>query len=103
MQPLPSDTEVVTRHLAGDPGAFGTLVDRYEMSLVRFVDGKIGDSERALELVQDVFVRVMRHLRWFDQREQFSTWIYAIAAAVAKAELQHRSRGAIRTKGAIPW
>ncbi|HUL49378.1 MAG TPA: sigma factor [Gemmatimonadales bacterium] len=104
MQAPPGDVEVVARHLAGDPIAFGILVDRYEKSLVSFVSGAIGDSDRASDLVQEVFVRVFRHLRWFDQHERFSVRIYGIAAALAKSELQHRHSGAREAeKGMIPW
>ncbi|HET7790413.1 MAG TPA: sigma-70 family RNA polymerase sigma factor [Gemmatimonadales bacterium] len=86
------DGHVVVRHLAGDPQAFGMLVDRYQTRLLNFVNRTIGDRERAEDLVQEVFIRVFRHLHRFDQTKKFSTWIYTIASNLAKNELRNRSR-----------
>jgi RNA polymerase sigma-70 factor (ECF subfamily) len=86
------DGQVVQQHLAGDPQAFGSLVDRYQTRLLNFVNRTIGDRERAEDLVQEVFIRVFRHLHRFDQTKKFSTWIYTIASNLAKNELRNRSR-----------
>jgi len=86
------DGHVVMRHLAGDSQAFGSLVDRYQTRLLNFVNRTIGDRERAEDLVQEVFIRVFRHLHRFDQTKKFSTWIYTIASNLAKNELRNRSR-----------
>jgi RNA polymerase sigma-70 factor, ECF subfamily len=86
------DGRLVFQHLAGDPQAFGTLVDRYQTRLLNFINRTIGDRERAEDLVQEVFIRVFRHLHRFDQTKKFSTWIYTIASNLAKNELRNRSR-----------
>lgn len=86
------DAHVVQRHLGGDAQAFGALVDRYQVRLLNFVNRTIGDRERAEDLVQEVFIRVFRHLHRFDQTKKFSTWIYTIASNLAKNELRNRSR-----------
>ncbi|MGH7676171.1 MAG: sigma-70 family RNA polymerase sigma factor [Gemmatimonadales bacterium] len=87
-----ADGEVVARHLAEDAQAFGVLVDRYQSRLLNFVNRTIGDRERAEDLVQEVFIRVFRHLHRFDQTKKFSTWIYTIGSNLAKNELRNRSR-----------
>src|SRR5439155_23064978 len=86
------DGRLVLEHLAGDPQAFGTLVDRYQTRLLNFITHTIVDRERAEDLVQEVFIRVFRHLPRFDQTKKFSTWIYTIASNLAKNELRNRSR-----------
>ncbi len=86
------DSQVVARHLAGDGLAFEELVDRYQRRLLNFVYRTIGDRERGEDLVQEVFIRVHRHLHRFDQTKKFSTWIYTIASNLAKNELRNRSR-----------
>jgi RNA polymerase sigma-70 factor (ECF subfamily) len=86
------DSQVVARHLAGDELAFEELVDRYQRRLLNFVYRTIGDRERGEDLVQEVFIRVHRHLHRFDQTKKFSTWIYTIASNLAKNELRNRSR-----------
>ena len=87
-----TDSDVVAAFLAGDRRAFDTLVDRYQRRLLNFVYRTIGDRERAEDLVQEVFIRVHRHLHRFDQSKKFSTWIYTIASNLAKNELRNRSR-----------
>ena len=86
------DAGVVQKFLDGDARAFTDLVVRYQSRLLNFVYRTIGDRERAEDLVQEVFVRVYRHLARFDQSKKFSTWIYTIASNLAKNELRNRSR-----------
>jgi RNA polymerase sigma-70 factor (ECF subfamily) len=86
------DSAVVQAFLDGDARAFTELVVRYQSRLLNFIYRTIGDRERAEDLVQEVFVRVYRHLHRFDQSRKFSTWIYTIASNLAKNELRNRSR-----------
>jgi RNA polymerase sigma-70 factor (ECF subfamily) len=86
------DARVVQAFLDGDARAFTELVLRYQTRLLNFIYRTIGDRERAEDLVQEVFVRVHRHLARFDQSKKFSTWIYTIASNLAKNELRNRSR-----------
>jgi RNA polymerase sigma-70 factor, ECF subfamily len=86
------DTAVVESFLAGEYRAFEELVARYHVRLINFVYRTIGDREKAEDLVQEVFIRVYRHLHRFDRGKKFSTWIYTIASNLAKNELRNRSR-----------
>jgi RNA polymerase sigma-70 factor (ECF subfamily) len=86
------DSAVVSAYLGGEPRAFDELVDRYQNRLLNFVFRTTGDRERAEDLVQEVFVRVYRHIHRFDRSRKFSTWIYTIASNLAKNELRNRSR-----------
>jgi RNA polymerase sigma-70 factor, ECF subfamily len=86
------DAGLVTAYLAGEQRAFDELVTRYQTRLLNFVYRTIGDRERSEDLVQEVFVRVYRHLHRFDRSKKFSTWIYTIASNLAKNELRNRSR-----------
>jgi RNA polymerase sigma-70 factor (ECF subfamily) len=86
------DAGVVDAFLAGEERAFQELVDRYQTRLLNFIFRTIGDRERAEDLVQEVFIRVYRHIHRFDHSKKFSTWIYTIASNLAKNELRNRSR-----------
>lgn len=86
------DSAVVAAYLDGNSLAFEELVNRYQRRLLNFVYRTIGDRERGEDLVQEVFIRVHRHLHRFDQSKKFSTWIYTIASNLAKNELRNRSR-----------
>ncbi len=86
------DSGVVSAFLDGETRAFDELVSRYQNRLLNFVYRTTGDRERAEDLVQEVFVRVYRHIHRFDRSRKFSTWIYTIASNLAKNELRNRSR-----------
>lgn len=87
---MTDDGHLVQRHLDGDPQAFGALVDRYQTHLLTFVHRSIGDRDRAEALVLEVFIRVYRHLRWFDRTKEFWAWILGIASHLAETELRNR-------------
>jgi RNA polymerase sigma-70 factor (ECF subfamily) len=89
---LLDDSALVTAYLNEGERAFDVLVERYQARLLNFIYRTVGDRERAEDLVQEVFVRVYRHLGRFDRSKKFSTWIYTIASNLAKNELRNRSR-----------
>jgi RNA polymerase sigma-70 factor (ECF subfamily) len=86
------DAGVVEAFLGGEERAFTELVNRYQTRLLNFIYRTVGDRERAEDLVQEVFIRVYRHLHRFDRSKKFSTWVYTIASNLAKNELRNRSR-----------
>jgi RNA polymerase sigma-70 factor, ECF subfamily len=86
------DADVVAAFLGGEERAFQELVERYQTRLLNFIYRTVGDRERAEDLVQEVFIRVYRHLHRFDRSKKFSTWAYTIASNLAKNELRNRSR-----------
>lgn len=89
------DAGVVAAFLGGNERAFAVLVERYQTRLLNFIYRTIGDREKAEDLVQEVFIRVYRHIHRFDRSKKFSTWAYTIASNLAKNELRNRSRNPI--------
>lgn len=86
------DGAVVAAFLGGEERAFQELVERYQTRLLNFIYRTIGDREKAEDLVQEVFIRIYRHIHRFDRSKKFSTWAYTIASNLAKNELRNRSR-----------
>ena len=86
-----SEHELIRRARAGDQDAFGELVlahaDRVYGALRRF--GL--DPDEADEVAQEVFVRAWRGLGRFEERAQFSTWLYRIAFNEAQRRLSRRA------------
>src|SRR6476661_10616550 len=56
------DADVVASFLGGEERAFQELVERYQTRLLNFIYRTIGDREKAEDLVQEVFIRVYRHI-----------------------------------------
>jgi RNA polymerase sigma-70 factor (ECF subfamily) len=86
-----SEHELIRRARAGDEDAFAEIVvahaDRVYGALRRF--GL--DPDEADEVAQEVFVRAWRGLARFEERSQFSTWLYRIAFNEAQRRLARRS------------
>ncbi|HZO79342.1 MAG TPA: sigma-70 family RNA polymerase sigma factor [Solirubrobacteraceae bacterium] len=86
-----SEHELIRRARAGDQDAFAELVvahaDRVYGALRRF--GLEPDA--ADEVAQEVFVRAWRGLARFEERSQFSTWLYRIAFNEAHRRLSRHS------------
>ncbi len=86
-----TDREILLR-VAEDQGYLDVLVKRYRIPLYNFVYRFVGDKETAEDIVQETFLRCLRHSHQYPAIEQVSTWLYTIAGNLAKTELRRRKR-----------
>ncbi len=75
-----TDAEVVNAVLAGDQGAFSLLVERYQKGLATYIFHMVHHYDEAIELTQEVFIKVYENLERYDGQFKFSTWLYKIAS-----------------------
>ncbi len=94
MAALP-DGDLITRALAGADAGFEELVRRYQRPMVSYVYRMTGDYEAALDLTQEVFIKVYGSLARYRPEYKFSTWIYRIAH---NAAIDHLRRMGPRTQ-----
>ena len=73
------DSELVTSAISGREDSFEELVRRYQRPIAAYVYRMVGDYEAALDLTQDVFIKVYNSLARYSSEYKFSTWIYKIA------------------------
>ncbi|MDP2630883.1 MAG: sigma-70 family RNA polymerase sigma factor, partial [Candidatus Uhrbacteria bacterium] len=78
-----SDNELISSYLSGNEQALESLIQRYLKLIYSFVYRYTGDAASADDLTQEVFVRVWRNLKRFDQEKSFKTWLFAIAKNAA--------------------
>ncbi len=91
-----TDAECVRLCLNGHPEAFGDLVHRYQAPLVRYLTGRVGNEEEAVEVAQETVVRAWCTLRKLKKPESFHCWLLGIAGRVAKeTQRKRRRRGQI--------
>lgn len=76
---IPADEELLRRFNEGEAEAFALLVRRYERPLYNFILRSVRRRERADELLQDVFLKVVQRSQDFKGQSKFSTWLYTIA------------------------
>jgi RNA polymerase sigma-70 factor (ECF subfamily) len=85
------DTDLVARAAAGDGICFDQLVERYHRQIANFVFRMVGNYETALDLTQEVFIKVYSSLGRYNPEFKFSTWIYKIASNTAIDYLRKQS------------
>lgn len=59
--------------------AFGQLVDAYQSRVLGFVRGMVHNSEEALDITQEVFIKAFQAFGRFDGRSSLRTWLFRIA------------------------
>jgi RNA polymerase sigma-70 factor (ECF subfamily) len=88
---LTTDTDLVARAAAGEATCFDTLVERYHRPIANFIFRMVGNYESALDLTQEVFIKVYGSLERYNPEFKFSTWIYKIASNTAIDHLRKQS------------
>jgi RNA polymerase sigma-70 factor, ECF subfamily len=82
------EAALIQRCATGDEAAFAELVAEHQRMVVQLAMNLLGDREEALDLAQDVFIRVFRTIGQFRGQSALRTWIYRIA--VNQARNRHR-------------
>jgi RNA polymerase sigma factor (sigma-70 family) len=89
-----SDERLVTAAKIGHKGAFDDLYQRHAEKMFRITYRITRNRQDAEDAVQECFLNAFIHLKNFDGRSRFSTWLTRIAmnAALMKLRKNHASR-----------
>ena len=91
----PSDEDLFDRYRQhGDMAAFEQLVQRHGRSVLNFACRFLGERGRSDDILQDVFLRVIRGAAGFRSQCKFTTWLYRITRNVCTDLLRKRARPA---------
>src|SRR5712691_1285751 len=82
------EAAMVQRCASGDEAACAELVAEHQRMVVQLAVNLLGDRDEALDLSQEVFLRVFRTIHRFRGHSSLRTWIYRIA--VNQARNRHR-------------
>jgi len=74
-----SDEELLAAFQQGDASAFELLLRRHRGPLFTFLVRMLGDKEKAEDLAQETFLRIVKSAATWEQRAKFQTWLYTIA------------------------
>ncbi|MFI0895297.1 RNA polymerase sigma factor SigM [Streptomyces sp. NPDC020983] len=72
------DADLLARHVAGEPDAFGELVRRHRDRLWAVALRTLGDREEAADAVQDALVSAFRSAHTFRGQSAVTTWLHRI-------------------------
>ncbi len=75
-----NDALWVQQTLAGDPQAFGELVQRYERDVFNLAYRMLNERGEAEDAAQEAFLRAYANLDRYDQSRPFKTWLLSIAS-----------------------
>jgi RNA polymerase sigma-70 factor (ECF subfamily) len=73
------DEQLIATYFKGDEQALEILIRRYLKPIYSFVYRYMGNASEAEDITQEVFVKMWRHLKKFDKKKSFKTWIFSIA------------------------
>lgn len=90
-----NDKNLIRQYLAGDEKSLETLIAKYIKPIYSFVYKNVGKQAEAEDIAQEVFVRVWKNLKKFDQSREFKPWLFQIA--------KNASIDFLRKKKTIPF
>lgn len=76
---MEEDLKLVLEILKGNIDSFNILVNKYELSILRFIYNNVRDKEAAEDITQEVFITVYNKLYTFNKEYKFSNWLFQIA------------------------
>jgi RNA polymerase sigma-70 factor (ECF subfamily) len=86
------DRADMERLASGHDAALNDLMERHGAAVFHFLCRMLGNEEDANDLAQETFVRVFKSRESFRPGAKFTTWLYTIAANLARNHFRWRSR-----------
>lgn len=86
------DRADMQRLMAGHDASLNDLMDRHGEPVFRFLVRLLGNEDDAQDLAQETFVRVYDSHNRFRPEFKFTTWMYTIAANLARNHFRWRAR-----------
>ncbi|MBL0940333.1 MAG: sigma-70 family RNA polymerase sigma factor [Gemmatimonadaceae bacterium] len=74
-----ADELLVVRCQLGEPAAFDELVEQWSGPILRYAGHVLGQDDRLADVVQDIWLRVLRGLPHLREPARFRAWIFGVA------------------------
>ena len=87
-----TDNELMVSVQRGDVARLGELFERHHRRLYHTFVRLVGDRAASEDLVQEVFVRMLRYRDTFRSDAEFGPWMFTLARNVAHDHRQSRKR-----------
>ena len=92
IDPSARDRADMERLIAGHDAALNDLMERHAKPVFHFLCRMLGNEDDANDLAQETFVRVFKSRGSFRAEQKFSTWLFTIAANLARNHFRWRAR-----------
>jgi RNA polymerase sigma-70 factor (ECF subfamily) len=74
-----SDEGLMLRYQKGEVRAFEILLSRHRKPVFNFILRYVGEPAQSEDLLQEVFLRVIKGADGYQKQAKFTTWLYTIA------------------------
>lgn len=88
---MPTDEELLDEIKLGSQAAMEVLVKKHYKSIFAYVYRKVGDYHQAYDLTQEVFVKMMKALHQYKEKDKFNHWLLKIAVNHCRDYFRSRS------------
>jgi RNA polymerase sigma factor (sigma-70 family) len=82
--PLISDEQLMKQIKQGEQSALDTLIRRYHVPIHAYIVRMGLEYHQAADLVQEVFIKVIRNMQSYETDRPFRPWLYTIASNTYK-------------------
>ena len=86
-----TDGELLAKAITGREEGFEELVRRYQRPITGYVYRMVGNYDAALDVTQEVFIKVYNSMTRYSSEYKFSTWLYKISHNAAIDYLRRNS------------
>jgi RNA polymerase sigma-70 factor, ECF subfamily len=93
------DEWLALRCQSDEPGAYEALVSRFENPLIYYATKLTGDRDRALDVVQNAWIRVFKGIKKLKTPGSVRPWLYSIVHGLAVDEVRSEQ---VRSKAEEP-
>lgn len=97
-----AEKELISRAKKGDVSTFEELIAGYEKKVYNTVYRFFNNSEDAMDITQEIFIKVYTSLHSFREDSSFSTWIYRIAVNTCIDFLRKKKDETLPIKDEMP-
>jgi RNA polymerase sigma-70 factor, ECF subfamily len=95
----PSDAELLRRHVAGDPEAFGMLFLRHKDRLWAVALRTVCDQEDAADALQEAMISAFRRAADFRGDSAVTTWLHRIVVNASLDRMRRRQTHSVSWSG----
>ncbi len=94
-----SDQEIVALARKGKEAAYRELIGRYQRPVLSLIYRIVRDREKAEDLAQETFIKVLNAIDRYNPSFKFSSWIFKIAHNTALDHLRKREPQTLSLEG----
>ncbi|MDD3284752.1 MAG: RNA polymerase sigma factor [Patescibacteria group bacterium] len=77
------DVELIKKYIKGDKESLDILIKNYFSNIYNFVYNFVYNKTEAEDITQDIFVKMWKNIKKFNQDKNFKSWLFVIAKNTA--------------------